>query len=151
MSLPLVLIPAYGRTYTTAAAAKADWLDGLDFRIMDGPYTSCRDAQAIQTEHGGANIYWRYPLGDSFPMPSPVIINETPEWVDSLERFTESIAMHEFDDQIAKARSNPQSAEYLKHTIIGVVKQLRAVDPGALEHDAQCFLAWADSTFDYED
>jgi hypothetical protein len=49
MSNPTHLVPAYGRDYSTSAAALADWKSGKDFRIMDissewdGAYTSCRD------------------------------------------------------------------------------------------------------------
>lgn len=48
-NLPLHLVPAYGRDYTTSAAALADWKQGKDFQIMDisspyyGAYCSCRD------------------------------------------------------------------------------------------------------------
>jgi hypothetical protein len=66
MSLPLILIAAYGRRYGTAKAALADWEAGKDFRIDGGPYTSIRDIKAIIEQHGGANIYWNYPSGESF-------------------------------------------------------------------------------------
>jgi len=31
----LTVIPAYGRDYRSAAAVKADWADGKDFRVCD--------------------------------------------------------------------------------------------------------------------
>lgn len=47
-SLPevLTLIGAYGRD-----ASLADWHEGKDFKIFDGPYTSKRDLQFMR-EHG---------------------------------------------------------------------------------------------------
>ena len=52
MALPLALVPAYGRKYTSALAAEADWLAGKDFKILDGPYCSVRDIEAINARHG---------------------------------------------------------------------------------------------------
>lgn len=38
-------MPAYGRDYKSAAAVKADWLAGKDFRCsVSGRYLSVRDA-----------------------------------------------------------------------------------------------------------
>jgi hypothetical protein len=39
--------PAYGRDYTTAKAAKADWKDGKDFReTSTGSYVTKAEAEA---------------------------------------------------------------------------------------------------------
>lgn len=54
-SIPLHVVPAYGRDYTTEAAALADWKGGKDFKIMDisspwnGAYCSCRDFTRAQS------------------------------------------------------------------------------------------------------
>ena len=50
--VPYVLRAAYGRRYTTAAEAIADWEAGKDFQIARGPsyvgaYTSKRDEAAL--------------------------------------------------------------------------------------------------------
>ena len=47
----MILIPAYGRDYKTAAEVKKDWEAGKDFMIADvscrwnGSYTSIRDTE----------------------------------------------------------------------------------------------------------
>ena len=41
-----IVIPAYGRTYTTATKAREDWYAGKDFKIPHGPYCSKRDFPA---------------------------------------------------------------------------------------------------------
>jgi hypothetical protein len=46
-SSPMVLLPAYGRKYTSAAKALKDWEAGKDFKIKNGPYTSVRDAERL--------------------------------------------------------------------------------------------------------
>ena len=47
--------PAYGRDYTSAAAAKADFIAGLDFRLAStGQYASLRDCDL------GSTVYLRY-------------------------------------------------------------------------------------------
>jgi hypothetical protein len=40
---PTVLIPAYGRKYSTGAAAVEAYLEGKDFKLLGGPYCSARD------------------------------------------------------------------------------------------------------------
>ena len=48
VSSPLVLIPAYGRTYQTKQAMLEDWKAGKDFRVMGhGCYTSIRDWEQL--------------------------------------------------------------------------------------------------------
>ena len=47
----VVLLPAYGRSYTTKKAVMSDWLAGKDFRIEAGPYTSIRDLDALCKEY----------------------------------------------------------------------------------------------------
>lgn len=42
------LVPAYGRRVTSGKAAKADWLDGKDFRFHSGQYCSVRDAEILK-------------------------------------------------------------------------------------------------------
>lgn len=45
---------AYGRVYTTAKTAQADWIDGKDFMITDGPdtgrYCSIRDTRELMAQ-----------------------------------------------------------------------------------------------------
>ena len=39
----LTLMGAYGRVYTSIDAMLHDWLNGKDFKILNGPYCSIRD------------------------------------------------------------------------------------------------------------
>ena len=43
----LILKAAYGRVYNTLDDAMADWNDGKDFKIHQGPYCSKRDLPKI--------------------------------------------------------------------------------------------------------
>lgn len=43
------LIPAYGRYAPTEAALLEDYRAGRDFKILRGPYCSCRDFDALDT------------------------------------------------------------------------------------------------------
>ena len=52
----LILVPAYGRTYADSAAVKEDWLDGRDFKIAGGPYTSIRDIELLNDDFGTVAI-----------------------------------------------------------------------------------------------
>lgn len=46
----IVVIPAYGRDYRSARAARADWTAGKDFKLaFTGQYCSCRDFTADNT------------------------------------------------------------------------------------------------------
>ena len=47
-SKPLMIMPAYGRHYKTSEEAKADWNAGKDFKIVNGPYLSIRDANYLK-------------------------------------------------------------------------------------------------------
>ncbi len=53
----IILIPAYGRKYNTIDEANKDWLDGKDFKIAQGPYTSVRDLAALKEQFGSVVIY----------------------------------------------------------------------------------------------
>lgn len=55
----LILIPAYGRTYNTAADAVADWNGGSDFKIANGPYCSVRDIDAMRKQFGTVALLWK--------------------------------------------------------------------------------------------
>lgn len=44
----ILLLPAYGREYTSKNQALADWRSGKDFKIYNGPYCSMRDITALQ-------------------------------------------------------------------------------------------------------
>lgn len=44
----IILEGAYGRTYDNWLQANADWYEGKDFKIMDGPYCSIRDIEALR-------------------------------------------------------------------------------------------------------
>lgn len=54
----LVLIPAYGRQYSTAEAARRDWEDGKDFKVPKGSYTSIRDLLPLQAAAQCVAICW---------------------------------------------------------------------------------------------
>lgn len=41
-------MPAYGRQYKTSEQAKADWTNGKDFKIVNGPYLSIRDVKYLK-------------------------------------------------------------------------------------------------------
>lgn len=41
--------PAYGRSYANKDDAVDDWLDGKDFKIIEGPYCSIRDFNILDT------------------------------------------------------------------------------------------------------
>ena len=45
---PLMIMPAYGRQYTTSEEAKSDWTNGKDFKIIGGPYLSIRDISYLK-------------------------------------------------------------------------------------------------------
>lgn len=44
----IVLLPAYNRVYETLDQAEHDWNEGLDFKILKGPYCSVRDSELLQ-------------------------------------------------------------------------------------------------------
>ena len=49
-----ILLPAYGRHYTTKPAAVIDWLRGKDFKdAYSGRYTSIHDLEALKDDHDG--------------------------------------------------------------------------------------------------
>ena len=52
----LTLMGAYGRTYTTRAKALADWYEGKDFKICNGPYCSIRDIGHMTRLHDTVEI-----------------------------------------------------------------------------------------------
>ncbi len=57
VSSPLILIPAYGRTYQTSEDMLADWNAGKDFRVMGhGCYTSIRDLSTLRAESSSVNL-----------------------------------------------------------------------------------------------
>jgi hypothetical protein len=43
VSSPLVVMPAYGRSYKTSSEAVEAWKSGKDFKVINGPYCSVRD------------------------------------------------------------------------------------------------------------
>jgi hypothetical protein len=45
----LILLPADGRSYDTRDAVKADWEDGKDFRILDGPLCSLKELPLMRS------------------------------------------------------------------------------------------------------
>jgi hypothetical protein len=58
VSGPLELLPAYGRVYHTKEEALADWMAGRDFKIINGPYCSVRDATNLRLDYSSVWIYW---------------------------------------------------------------------------------------------
>lgn len=56
----LTVIPAYGRDYTSAAAAVAAWDSGKDFKLpCGGPYVSKREMSALKAD-GFTHVNLRY-------------------------------------------------------------------------------------------
>lgn len=55
---PLNLIPAYGRVYNTKEEAVKDWMDGKDFKIINGPYCSVRDSINLRLDCSSLWILW---------------------------------------------------------------------------------------------
>lgn len=47
VSSPIFLVPAYGRRYSTVDDMYTDFVDGKDFQIAYGPYTSIRDLEQL--------------------------------------------------------------------------------------------------------
>ena len=45
---PMLLLPAYGRSYKTREQALKDWYAGKDFQIYHGPYCSVRDIETMR-------------------------------------------------------------------------------------------------------
>ena len=60
--LPLVLVPAYGRTYKTKKEALSDWKAGKDFKIKVGPYCSIRDLADMKADFP-AGVWLEYRPG----------------------------------------------------------------------------------------
>lgn len=56
--MPIILVPAYGRDYPTAQAAKDAWQTGSDFKLEGGPYTSERDTDFLRNQYGSISIRW---------------------------------------------------------------------------------------------
>ena len=46
----IVLIPAYGKQYTSKEQALTDWKAGEDFRMVGFGYTSIRDIKELQAQ-----------------------------------------------------------------------------------------------------
>lgn len=59
-SSPMVLLPAYGRSYSTKEQALKAWNNGADFKIMGGPYCSIRDAEQLVADSSSVFIEFDY-------------------------------------------------------------------------------------------
>ena len=46
----LHLVPAYGRDYATEWGARCAWFEGKDFKVVNGPYLSVRDAPHLRAQ-----------------------------------------------------------------------------------------------------
>ena len=58
---PIVLLPAYGRTYETPAEIRKDWEAGKDFKVHGlGCYCSIRDLSELRK--GASTVYIVSPL-----------------------------------------------------------------------------------------
>ena len=55
--LPLILFPAYGRSYDSVNSARVDWDNGKDFRMDLGPYCSKRDIDAMHQDFSVISIH----------------------------------------------------------------------------------------------
>jgi hypothetical protein len=61
------LVPAYGRKYATEEAMLKDWKDGLDFKILGGPYCSIRDLDYMKKERVDSLVFvWGPKLENTF-------------------------------------------------------------------------------------
>jgi hypothetical protein len=58
----LVCIPAYGRRFNSHDEAHIAWKEGRDFKIVDGPYFSCRDIDRL-VNGGYVNVAIVHTLG----------------------------------------------------------------------------------------
>jgi hypothetical protein len=58
VSGPLELIPAYGRVYLTKEDAVNEWMAGRDFKVINGPYCSVRDATNLRLGYSSVWILW---------------------------------------------------------------------------------------------
>lgn len=56
VSSPLILVPAYGKTYATKEAMLADWQKGIDFRVVGDGYASIRDIEALRQQSSTVNL-----------------------------------------------------------------------------------------------
>ena len=57
----MVITAAYGRFYQTETEVMEDWGDGLDFKIVGGPYMSIRDKVNIMDSivfHQGKLLFY---------------------------------------------------------------------------------------------
>lgn len=60
VSSPILLIPAYGRSYPTAEAMREAWESGKDFKVYGwSGYCSVRDLDALR--HESSSIQFRDP------------------------------------------------------------------------------------------
>lgn len=55
---PVELIPAYGRVYKTREECVQAWMDGKDFKILNGPYCSVRDQNYLRFNYSTVWILW---------------------------------------------------------------------------------------------
>jgi hypothetical protein len=58
MSGPMVLMPAYGKLYSTSQEAVEAWNSGSDFKIVGGGYCSIRDLDYIKNHCSTLWIHW---------------------------------------------------------------------------------------------
>lgn len=56
---PLILVPAYGRSYKTEEACLKDWNDNKDFVIEGGPYCSIRDLESMKEDWSVISIRYK--------------------------------------------------------------------------------------------
>ena len=57
LSSPIILLPAYGRTYATREAMLKDWQAGKDFRLFpQGCYTSIRDVEDLKANASSVSL-----------------------------------------------------------------------------------------------
>ena len=48
----ILLLPAYGRYYSSEKDMVKDWQNGVDFKVLNGPYCSIRDLDTMK------RMYW---------------------------------------------------------------------------------------------
>ena len=69
MARKITLIAAYGRHYPTATLARKAWEEGMDFKVLNGPYCSIRDIahmvrlhETVEIQYGNGDflLVWAY-------------------------------------------------------------------------------------------
>jgi len=58
MFTKLLCLPAYNKFYESEAEVLANWAQGEDFKIYNGPYFSIRDIKLLSQEYREIHVIW---------------------------------------------------------------------------------------------